>query len=206
MSTTNPSSRLLTLSIFLLLGLGACNVQNTAPNGQGNPTASHGAPAPSEGGTGAPPAGSPPPATHDCMSDIDREMLDQINQARSASRQCGTQQFPAAPALRWSCTLAEVALDHSRDMGDHNFFSHTGSDGLSPSQRVTNGGYLWRATGENIAAGPDTVSEVMAGWLSSPGHCANIMSDNYTEVGAARYRNDGSDYRIYWTQEFATPR
>jgi len=82
-------------------------------------------------------------------------------------------------------------------MGGHNFFSHTGSDGLSPSQRVTNAGYSWRTTGENIAAGITSADEVIDGWLPSPEHCANIMNDRYTEVGAARYYNDSTDYRYY---------
>ncbi len=188
-----------------MVGLSACNSPDTEPNSPTQSTPPQDTPA-SGNDAGTPPSDDSPPGPNGCMSDIDRDMLDQINLARSTARQCGAQLFPAAPPLVWNCTLAQVALDHSRDMGDHNFFSHTGSDGLSPSQRVTNAGYLWRATGENIAAGPDTVSEVMKGWLLSPGHCANIMKNTYTEVGAARYRNDRSDYRVYWTQEFATPR
>ncbi len=188
-----------------MVGLSACNGQETASHRETQPSPSQGVPSPDDGAS-MPPSDDSPSTPNGCMSETDRDMLDQINLARSSARQCGTELFPAAPPLAWNCTLARVALDHSRDMGDRNFFSHTGSDGLSPSQRLTNAGYLWRATGENIAAGPDTVREVMEGWLSSPGHCANIMKSVYTEVGVARYRNDRSDYRIYWTQEFATPR
>lgn len=141
-----------------------------------------------------------------CMSENDKEMLTQVNNARSRARTCGTVTYKATVALSWNCTLKSAADEHNRDMGDHNFFSHTGSDGLSVGNRVTNAGYDWTAAGENIAAGQPTIDAVMAAWLDSPGHCANIMSSSYTEIGAASYAVSGSDYSIYWTQVFARPR
>jgi uncharacterized protein YkwD len=141
-----------------------------------------------------------------CMSEYDKQMLTQVNAARSQSRSCGSENYPAAAALSWHCTLEDVAYAHSRDMGDHNFFSHTGSDGLTVGDRVSNAGYDWSAAGENIAAGQQTIDSVMAAWLDSPGHCANIMRPLFTEFGMASYSVTGSDYRIYWTQVFARPR
>lgn len=141
-----------------------------------------------------------------CMSQADKQMLSQVNSARAVARSCGDQFYPPAAALSWHCTLEDVAYAHSRDMGDHNFFSHTGSDGLSVGERVTNAGYIWTAVGENIAAGQLTIDAVMTDWLDSPGHCANIMRPAYTEFGAASYIVTGSDYPIYWTQVFAAPR
>jgi len=140
------------------------------------------------------------------MSGIDKEMLTQVNNARSQARNCGTVNYKATAALSWNCTLETVADEHSRDMGDVNFFSHTGSDGLSVGDRVTNAGYVWSAVGENIAAGQPTIDTVMTAWLDSPGHCENIMSASYTEIGVASYAVSGSDYSIYWTQVFSRPR
>jgi uncharacterized protein YkwD len=141
-----------------------------------------------------------------CMSEYDKQMLTQVNTARSQPRNCGSEYYPATAALSWHCTLEDVAYAHSRDMGDYNFFSHTGSDGLTVGDRVSNAGYNWSAVGENIAAGQQTIDTVMAAWLDSPGHCANIMRPLYTEFGMASYSAAGSDYRIYWTQVFARPR
>jgi uncharacterized protein YkwD len=47
----------------------------------------------------------------------------------------------------------------------------------------------------------------VAGWLSSPGHCANLMNPRYTEMGAAYGLNSArkSTYP-YWTQVFGAPR
>ncbi len=140
------------------------------------------------------------------MSEYDKQMLTQVNAARSEPRDCGNDSYPATAALSWHCTLEDVAYAHSRDMGDNNFFSHTGSDGLTVGDRVRNAGYDWSAVGENIAAGQQTIDTVMAAWLDSPGHCANIMGTLYTEFGMASYSVESSDYRIYWTQVFARPR
>lgn len=46
--------------------------------------------------------------------------------------------------------------------------------------------------------GQQNEEEVMKSWLKSPGHCANIMNPDVTEVGVAR---SGT----YWTQLFAAP-
>ena len=140
-----------------------------------------------------------------CMTDINREMLGQINDARAQTRSCGSDSAPAVAPLAWNCTLASVAEQHSADMADNNFFSHTGSDGSSIGTRLTNAGYNWRAAGENIAAGQSSVSEVMVAWLESPGHCENIMNSNFREVGAAMVENGNADYQRYWTQNFARP-
>ena len=49
------------------------------------------------------------------------------------------------------------------------------------------------------------VSAVVAAWANSPGHCANMMGQNFTQLGAAKYYNESSSYRLYWTQVFGRP-
>src|SRR5919109_1185606 len=60
----------------------------------------------------------------------------------------------------------------------------------------------WSAIGENIAAGYPTPEAVVAGWMSSPGHRANILSPNFTEIGIGLAQ--GGKYGSYWTQDFGT--
>lgn len=141
-----------------------------------------------------------------CLSDLQQQLLDAHNAARSVGRQCGTNFMPAVPALTWSCTLGQVATNHSQDMASNNFFSHTGSNGLSPFDRMSNLGYNYRAAGENIYAGSASASSATNAWLQSPGHCANIMSPSFTEMGGAMQQNSSSTYRYYWTVNFGTPR
>jgi uncharacterized protein YkwD len=139
-----------------------------------------------------------------CMNDSDKRMLTMINNARAQSRNCGTTSYASAPALAWHCQLETAATNHSESMAQEDYFSHTGSDGSSPGDRITAAGYRWRAYGENIAAGYRDEQAVMDGWLSSPGHCANIMNPTFTEVGAGMVNGSGY-YGIYWTQDFAKP-
>ena len=73
------------------------------------------------------------------------------------------------------------------------------------SDRVLRAGYQPRLTGENIAYGPESAEEVVAGWLASPGHCANIMDSRFQDIGVglATGRKRG---QIYWVQTFGAPR
>lgn len=135
-----------------------------------------------------------------------QEMLNQVNLARGSSRACGDGQMPAVAELGWNCQLRAAAQGHSGDMAKKNFFDHTGSDGLSVSDRVTASGYSWDSVGENIAAGQSNIAQVMVGWLDSPGHCRNIMSSSFAEFGSALVTNNESDYPTYWTQVFARAR
>ena len=111
--------------------------------------------------------------------------------------------------LKLNNQLVDAAQDHSNDMARDDFFSHTGADGSSASDRVRASGYQYSTTGENIAAGQTTAAEVVRGWMNSPGHRANILNGNYTEIGVGYeyLQNDtGSvNYNHYWTQVFGTP-
>ena len=108
-----------------------------------------------------------------------------VNAARSHSRKCGSERFAAAPPLSVSRKLDDAAADHARDMARRSFFDHRGADGSQPKDRVIRAGYQPRLTGENIAYGPESAEEAVAGWLASPGHCANIMDPRFQHIGVA---------------------
>lgn len=133
-------------------------------------------------------------------------MLNRINQARAVSRSCGGTFYQAVAPLTWNSKLFEASAGHALDMASNNYFSHNSLDGRTFSQRITAAGYAWTAAGENIAAGPTGIEQVMNGWLQSPGHCANIMNGTYTEVGVACVKNDASTYRTYWVMDLGRPK
>ncbi|MEV7504099.1 CAP domain-containing protein [Streptomyces sp. NPDC093018] len=103
--------------------------------------------------------------------------------------------------LTLNAKLTKAAQEHSADMAAHQNMSHTGSDGSDPGTRITQAGYTWSAYGENVAYGYSTAAEVMAGWMASPGHRANILNCGYQEIGVG-LAQPGS----YWTQDFGTAR
>jgi uncharacterized protein YkwD len=130
-----------------------------------------------------------------------QEALAMLNAARAVSRQCGAKSFPAVPPLTWDLQLENAANAHSRDMATRNFFAHTNPDGITPSQRTTTAGY-GPFTGENIGAGYDSMESAMQGWLSSSGHCENIMSAAYRHYAIACSSSENSEHGTYWTQTF----
>ena len=110
--------------------------------------------------------------------------------------------------LKLNAKLTKAADNHSDSMAEDDFFSHTGTDGSSVGDRVANNGYEYSTVGENIAAGQTTAEAVVQAWMDSPGHRANILNANYTEIGIGYefLENDTGtvNYNHYWTQVFGT--
>jgi uncharacterized protein YkwD len=148
-------------------------------------------------------------------SSIKQEYIEAINAKRAKEQDCGKKgKKPKAPALKWSDALYRAAYEHSQDLAKSNTFAHEGSGtasdwtavvlelgrGSTFKERSENNGYEgWKSLGENVAKGQRTVDEVISSWMGSPGHCANIMNPDFTEVGMAQYEKEGT---VYWTQNF----
>lgn len=101
--------------------------------------------------------------------------------------------------------LTAAAQAHSTDMACNNFFSHTGSDGSSPFDRMTRQGYRFSAAAENIAAGYGSPQDVVNGWMNSEGHRDNILNPTYVHIGVGYVNNPDSQYGNYWTATFSAP-
>ena len=196
------------------VALGGCGGGSDMDRGEDTDVPSTSTDPPASGGSsGGPGSSSPadtvpastPSGAGRCPVFSPSELLAALNAARAQARQCGATGMPAAAALSWNSALASAASRHSTDMATHNFFSHTGSDGSQVGQRASAAGYGWTAVGENIAAGPSSVSAAMSGWLASPGHCANIMGGAYRHVGVACVASADSVYPRYWTMVLARP-
>ena len=72
-------------------------------------------------------------------------------------------------------------------------FSHTRPDGSS-CFTVSGAAY-----GENIAKGQSSADRVMAAWMSSEGHRANILRESYGSIGVCALKVNGVSY---WVQLF----
>ncbi len=104
-------------------------------------------------------------------------------------------------ALRLDASLTSAARQHSTDMARTGVFSHTGTDGSDPGDRMRSAGYdTSRGWAENIAWGQPSAQAVMTAWLGSPGHRANILNCSLRALGVGVARN--SSGRLYWTQDF----
>lgn len=132
---------------------------------------------------------------------LEAEVLVLVNENRAAGANCGSEgSFPVVPPLSAHGALTCAARVHSKDMVDRDFFDHTNPEGLAPWDRMDLAGYNWNAAGENIAAGSATAAGTVQQWMNSDGHCANIMSGEFEEIGVGYY--PGGEFGHVWTQVF----
>lgn len=87
------------------------------------------------------------------------------------------------PTLAWHPRLATVAQRHSEDMAMRRFFAHVNPEGAGPFDRIRDAFIDYHAAGENIADGHGTAREVLAAWLGSRRHRANLENCVYTHHG-----------------------
>lgn len=112
-----------------------------------------------------------------------------VNQYRAAN---------GVSSLKKHTLLTKAAEIRAKEL--KQLFSHTRPDGTSCFTAVSPD-YHYYYLGENIAAGYPDADSVMNGWMNSPGHRANILNKNYTEIGVAVFEYNG--YK-YWVQIFGS--
>lgn len=133
------------------------------------------------------------------------QMLELVNRFRAEGGACGDQTLPAVPPLTLNATLDLAALLHAQDMAEQGYFEHVSLDGREPWDRMQDVGYSGRAFGENIAAGHASAGATFDQWRNSPGHCVNMLSPNFSELGVGYYAYQDSEYVHYWVQNFGSP-
>ena len=153
------------------------------------------APAPSRT---APRPNPPAPSTAPAPSGGVTTQVVTLTNAERAKAGCGP--------LAVNATLTAVAQAHSQDMATNNYFDHNSQDGRTPFDRMTAAGYRYSTAAENIAAGQRTPQDVMTAWMNSPGHRANILNCALKQIGVGYATGSSSQYGVYWTQDFGTPR
>ena len=79
------------------------------------------------------------------------------------------------------------------------YLSHTRPNGTSCFTILDN---IYGHSGENIAAGQSSPSEVMTSWMNSTGHRENILSSDFTKLGVGYKYRSGTLYGNYWVQMF----
>jgi uncharacterized protein YkwD len=87
-----------------------------------------------------------------------------------------------------SCsTLHRAAQDYSAVLAEWGRLAHVGPDGSTLATRVAAAGYSGYVTiGENLASGQLDAATVVAAWMGSAGHRANLLYPGFTHVGGGR--------------------
>jgi uncharacterized protein YkwD len=107
------------------------------------------------------------------------------------------------PALHENARLNRSAQGWTNVLVRNRAFSHAGNF----SARISAVGFNWSLVGENIAAGFDTPASVVRAWMASPGHCRNILSPSFLDVGTGVSQRSvaGAGGPGTWTQDFGLP-
>ena len=119
------------------------------------------------------------------------------------------------PPLRYDPAVADIARAHSDNMLEQDKLSHT-LDGMGPNDRARVNGYdclrslgggrYERGLAENVSyldgyGSGSAAKEMVANWMSSPGHRRNILDPDATRIGVG-VANAGGTW--YATQNFSS--
>ncbi len=121
----------------------------------------------------------------------EEKMLQLINEERKSR---------GLKSLTMDEKLREVARSHSKDMFEKGYFSHTNLEGKSPFDRMRDANIIFLIAGENLALAPNA-DIAHNGLMNSPGHRANILTDDFGKVGIGVI--DGGIYGKMFSQEFS---
>jgi hypothetical protein len=88
--------------------------------------------------------------------------------------------------LTENALLNAVATERMNDMIEKQYFAHISPTGESAADAAQKVGYKYDRIGENIAEGLFVSDDkLVQGWMQSPGHRKNILSDQFAEIGVA---------------------
>jgi uncharacterized protein YkwD len=103
--------------------------------------------------------------------------------------------------LQTSVELTDSAQRYADHLAVDGNFSHT--DGSVLASRVSATGYRYQFLGENLALGQRSAHSVVAAWMASPDHRANMLDPRFTQMGVGiATRSDG---QIVWCIDFGWP-
>lgn len=110
------------------------------------------------------------------------------------------------PLLKTNAKLNISAEKKARDMIDKGYFEHKSPTGVTVSDLGDQVGYDYIIMGENLALGDfKNADDLMAAWMASPGHRANILNPHYQDIGVSAFMGEyNGNYVWFAVQHFGT--
>jgi hypothetical protein len=141
------------------------------------------------------PGGEDNPVPTPNPADIER-VTNLIRRINAEREKAGVAPLVVAEELR------VAASNHNIDMAMHDFFSHTGSDGSLPPERVARAGFNAIAVGEVLAAANADPDVIVDAWMGRD-QKDTVLDTRFTHVGASYVFRTATAYRHYWTVKLA---
>ena len=109
------------------------------------------------------------------------------------------------PAVAPDPRLGAAAQTLAGDMARTGRMAHVGSAGDTLEDRLRASGYAYVRVAENIAAGQPGPQDLIDDWMASPGHRANMLDPDATQIGVGYAFRRNDPYGHYWTLVLAEP-
>ncbi len=150
---------------------------------------------------------TPPPEPLIARTIIHEDTLAPLNSEHIRERTNLERAKSGLPPLSFAPLLESMALKKAQDMRDKQYFAHESPSGIDVSGLADQEGYEYLTVGENLALGHFTSSgHVVDGWMNSPGHRANILHTQFTEIGVAAIQGMYEGEKVWFAvQEFGRP-
>ena len=89
------------------------------------------------------------------------------------------------PDLQLDDQLNRAAYLKAEDMLENNYWDHTSPAGITPWKWLADVEYNYDMAGENLAKNYPSAEATVEAWMNSESHRANILNNNYQDVGFA---------------------
>lgn len=86
-------------------------------------------------------------------------------------------------ALTPNSLLMSAAQSKAEHMVANKYFAHFSPDGKTPWDFFKEAGYTYKVAGENLAITNEDDQAVISGWMNSPTHRENLLSEEYQNIG-----------------------
>jgi uncharacterized protein YkwD len=122
-----------------------------------------------------------------------RQYIERVTELVNVERaKVGLAALKSAELLNMAAAVRAEELERS--------FSHSRPDGRSGFTVLAEFNIVYTACAENLALGHETPGQVVAAWMDSRSHRANILNPRYNYIGVGIYRDASG--RPYWAQVF----
>jgi len=132
------------------------------------------------------------------VSDITPEAIVRLTNQERAKRNL--------PPLRENSLLDEAARRKAADMFAFDYWAHSSPSGRTPWSFFKEVGYNYVVAGENLAKDFSNPDAVVAAWMRSSTHRANILDERFQDIGVAVVEGTLNGYKTTLVvQLFGTP-
>jgi len=131
--------------------------------------------------------------TPDLLLEQSRKIIELTNKIRQEN---------GIALLKENSRLTQAAFKKAEDMLLNQYFAHAGLDGKTVGNWLSLSGYRYALAGENLAMGFSGAEEVVNGWIRSKTHWANLIDQDFSEIGVGLASGLYNDHDTTFVAQF----